>query len=578
MGRPDRRLTTSPRPPFTDRTDDPSVATASPRLQVRRLPLALGTLACAGAALSLPVPLQALSLGDVVVESALGQPLRARVPVQLAPGETAGPDCVVSTQQENLALSRVADAQLHLVEAAAGAFDLRISTARPLYEPMYEIHLRLRCPGSVMIVRQYVLLLDLPGDTAPAGLVGASTAATAVMPAPATATTEHKTYPAPTPAPQPLRTRGMTGTRPSAPLTAGSHYRVQSGDTLSTIAARIRDRKGSSIWQIAERIFADNPQAFIGANPDRIRLGADIVLPAPFEATQSPSGAAADEVVAPVTPTTVAAPAPAAAEPPVAEAVATDLPVDGIVVTASPAAAATSPEATTAWQQASPADTVPPKPVRDSAPRPATESSVGNEAPAWQAILLGVLMGILASLVLLRERLRDVLSIRSRRRSKTRSGQTSPAKMTVAPAPLPLTIREARKPAIVVEESPREASVAESVTGSEAALVRSDPVDETSASTPAVAVPPWSPAGQAGEAFDLDTLSLRTSGEQNASNTLQEVLELLESDYEQELTSSQILDRTRFTVDVDELADEIEDDDTLIKTGTGTALRGHGRR
>lgn len=541
MGRPHRRLTASPPPAFTDPAHHPAAATEAPRLQVRRLPLALGTLACTGAVLSLPVPAQALSLGDIVIESALGQPLRAHVPVQLAPGETAGPDCVISSRQESVAPGRLPDTKLHFGDAAGGLVDLRITTAQPVYEPMYEIDLSLRCPGSLMIVRQYVLLLDLPGDTAPASFISVGTTAPAVMPTPATASTEDKAYPAPMLAPQPVRARA----RPSAPLAAGSLYRVQSGDTLSTIAARIRDRQGLSIWQIAERIFAGNPQAFIGANPDRIRLGAEIVLPAPVETAQPQGSAPVSEVALSVMPTAVAAPDPAASEHPVAEPMAADIPVAPTLVE-TPPAAAESPATATARQQATPVDSRPQKSATEVAPGHTAEHSDGHEAPAWQAILLGALIGVLASLVLLRERLREMLSTRRWSRPKTRSPQISAMKPAAASPPLPVTTRQAREPSMVVEESPRAAPINESGAGKEAEF-----------------------------AFHLNTPSLRTVDEQKASNTLQEVLELLESDYEQELTSSQIIDRSRFSVNADELDGENEDE-TLIRAGSSRAVRARG--
>ena len=56
-------------------------------------------------------------------------------------------------------------------------------------------------------------------------------------------------------------------------------YRVREGDTLSTIAARVDGRPANSTWQLATQIFAANPNAFIRANPDLIKLGWEIKIP-----------------------------------------------------------------------------------------------------------------------------------------------------------------------------------------------------------------------------------------------------------------------------------------------------------
>ena len=97
--------------------------------------------------------------------------------------------------------------------------------------------------------------------------------------------------------------------RSSASLTRGSSYRVQAGDTLSTIAARVSDRSAGGLWHVADEIFSANPRAFISGSRDLIMLGSEIRIP---EArTITPAAAPS----APVAPSAEAAPPVDAAVP-----------------------------------------------------------------------------------------------------------------------------------------------------------------------------------------------------------------------------------------------------------------------
>jgi hypothetical protein len=69
-------------------------------------------------------------------------------------------------------------------------------------------------------------------------------------------------------------------------------------------------------------------------------------------------------------------------------------------------------------------------------------------------------------------------------------------------------------------------------------------------------------AGDTVEQTNLRDLSQQAIDDQMVSDTLKEALELLESDYEDELTASQMIDRAK----LGEILDENED--TLIRTGT----------
>ncbi|MCK6371060.1 MAG: hypothetical protein L6Q83_06975, partial [Gammaproteobacteria bacterium] len=80
MGRGNRRLTKS-RDLENGNSQSLVSGTEAKELAVRRL--VLRTIACTGAAVSAIGPAHALSVGEITVESLLGQPLSAKVPVEL---------------------------------------------------------------------------------------------------------------------------------------------------------------------------------------------------------------------------------------------------------------------------------------------------------------------------------------------------------------------------------------------------------------------------------------------------------------------------------------------------------------
>ncbi|MBN8281388.1 MAG: hypothetical protein J0M16_12325, partial [Gammaproteobacteria bacterium] len=122
--------------------------------QVSAAPLLTGSLLLAFAPAS-----RAITLGDVNVQSALGQRLNATVPVRLEAGESLAAGCVTTSQQTG-DLRLVPDLGLSVPDATrAGLYELRLTSAEALYEPMYALELEVQCPGTPILVRQYVLML-----------------------------------------------------------------------------------------------------------------------------------------------------------------------------------------------------------------------------------------------------------------------------------------------------------------------------------------------------------------------------------------------------------------------------------
>jgi LysM repeat protein len=159
---------------------------------------------------------------------------------------------------------------------------------------MYELSLRLDCPGMPRLLRHYVLMLDLPGmpSIAPPAVTREPEQPQSTSSA-APPRTAHSTVPT---------ARRVGSARLSAkkdPIQPGTSYRVSEGDTLSTIAERVAGRPSGSIWTVADAIFASNGDAFIRGNPDLIKLGSVISIPSSVDGASISSAAGPNVAVAP---------------------------------------------------------------------------------------------------------------------------------------------------------------------------------------------------------------------------------------------------------------------------------------
>lgn len=356
-------------------------------------------LAAAVAALLAQPPAHALSLGQVELLSHLGEPLRAEIPLGLAPGERVLPGCIrVATDATAGARAGIPyDARLRITGSGASQ-RLVIDGRLPLREPIVDLAVSVNCPGTPVFERDYLLML-----TPAAVAAQRSPSATAQLSEPPAAALQ---TPAASSAPTSASAPGQAGTTPrsttraaastpragqstGAPLRGGEAYRVAPGDTLSTIAQRVTDRQGT-LWNQAEAIFAANPAAFIGGDRNRIRAGAVIDIPG--------SAALAGTTSAPRT-TTPTSSTRATASAPTRDAMAT--PAETTPGVATPATEVTSPSAaerpdvaitSAAATQAATQRVGPPLPARmDAAAQPVIAGEgTGDSAAATAATAAAV--------------------------------------------------------------------------------------------------------------------------------------------------------------------------------------------
>ncbi len=234
-------------------------------VQVRKLVLAIA----AASALSSGMA-QALGLGELTLKSTPNQPLVAEIELldvqQLTAAEVvpslASPDDFAKAGVDRQAFLN--DLSFTPVINANGKSVLRVTSSRPLSEPMVKFLVQVMWPNG-RLLRDYSVLLD-PSKFSPQ-------AADAARAKP----------------PQVVSTPVTGATKPS-------QYTTTPRDTLWEIAAKVRN--GGSVQQTMLAIQALNPNAFINGNINLLKTGQVLRLPDPVQSTALPQPQAIAEVAA----------------------------------------------------------------------------------------------------------------------------------------------------------------------------------------------------------------------------------------------------------------------------------------
>lgn len=235
-------------------------------VQVRKLVLAIA----AASALSSGMA-HALGLGELTLKSTLNQPLVAEIELLDVKDLTAAEVVPSLASPEDFAKAGV-DRQAFLndltftpVLNASGKSVLRVTSSKPLSEPMVKFLVQVMWPNG-RLLRDYSVLLD-PSKFSP------QTADAAAQPAPS-----------------------QTITAPTTGATHPTQYTTTPRDTLWEIAAKART--GGSVQQTMLAIQALNPDAFIGGNINRLKTGQVLRLPDAVQSTALPQNKAIAEVAA----------------------------------------------------------------------------------------------------------------------------------------------------------------------------------------------------------------------------------------------------------------------------------------
>lgn len=262
---------------------------------------------------------QALALGRVVVQSALGEPLRAEIDVpdinaeeaaSLRVGLASGDTFRAAGVDVNPALTGL---QISLQRRADGRAYLRLTSSRPVTEPFVDLIVEANW-SSGRVVRDYTLLFDppnlraaapqpapvAPGVSAPAPSAQAPRPAPAA-PAPSAAQPQvqppRAAAPAPSPVAPPAPAAAPVAPAPAPSAAGGGQVRVQSGDTAGAIAAANKPAS-VSLDQMLVAMLRQNPNAFISGNVNRMRSGVVLDLPSAAEANAIPQSEARQTITA----------------------------------------------------------------------------------------------------------------------------------------------------------------------------------------------------------------------------------------------------------------------------------------
>ncbi|WP_440995266.1 FimV/HubP family polar landmark protein [Arhodomonas sp. SL1] len=210
--------------------------------------------------------LAAVGLGDLETESALNEPLEARIPVVSlgeVPLERVEVGLASPEQFERSGVPRpfyLTELEFSLAPGNGGRPFIHVSSDRPIQEPFLDFLVSMEWPqGS--LVRQFTVLLDPPTysdhETSPsdAGAVAAQGGETA--------------------ADSPREGRD----------TPDSYGPVGAGDTLWEIAGTLRP-PDATVHQTVMALLRDNPEAFLDGNVNGLRRGAVLEAPDTAAATR----------------------------------------------------------------------------------------------------------------------------------------------------------------------------------------------------------------------------------------------------------------------------------------------------
>lgn len=266
--------------------------------------------ACTAAA---SIPVSALGLGDIRIQSFLNEPLRAEVEL-LDTRELLVDDIRIrlagSEDFDRLGVERsyfLTGIQFEVrINAATGQGVILLSTEDAVLEPYLDFIIEARWPSG-RLLREYTVLVDPPAfhqdmvtvsvaerveamsSKPPAGEPAPSTQSTRQSSSGDSVRLRESTLP-----PGEMPERAFSAETSSTPA-AGKRYMVRRDETLWEIAAQARPQ-GITVQQAMLDIQRLNPEAFIDGNINLIKAGYIIYLPAAGEVNSDDLATALDEV------------------------------------------------------------------------------------------------------------------------------------------------------------------------------------------------------------------------------------------------------------------------------------------
>lgn len=214
-------------------------------------------------------PARALELGRIQIDSALGEPLRALIPITAytdAELEQLRPANASAEAYQLLRLVRrpVIETLTLAVDRGGALPVLRVATPVAVTDPHLDLLLEVRWPAG-RVLREYVLLI------------------------------EPRRVPEPTPIATPeIATIGdqpKAETAIDAPSKVSTTWPVRPGDSLSRIAHQLH-LPGTSFNQRVYGLYEANPKAFVEQDINRLRQSVNLQIPDPTVLAAIPEGVA----------------------------------------------------------------------------------------------------------------------------------------------------------------------------------------------------------------------------------------------------------------------------------------------
>ncbi len=235
----------------------------------------------------------ALGLGDIRLNSALNEPLRAEIDLL-----SATPD-ELANLKINLASAETferygIDRPLYLTRIVFRVQGnvIRVTSTEPMTEPFVTVLVE-AVWSSGRLLREYTVLLDPPTFAPPP-----TRSSTESVAAPRQTTQSDRGQierpSSARPAPSSSRPAAQQGS-PDFTTTSGDDYQVQRGDTLWRIAERVRPDNRLSMNQTMLAIYQANPDAFAG-NINLLRANARLRVPSADEIFSITRGNALNEI------------------------------------------------------------------------------------------------------------------------------------------------------------------------------------------------------------------------------------------------------------------------------------------
>jgi pilus assembly protein FimV len=241
----------------------------------------------------LPVSVYAAGLGKLNVQSGIGEPLKADIElISITPDELSSITAAIASEEAYAAqgIERPAshnNIKVTVTKNSSGTPILKLNSAQPISEPFLDMLLQVDW-NSGRLLREYTVLLD-PPDYAGEADPNATTNSTAQVPVvkPSKSITA-ETSPATDNAVETIK-RARKHHAKVAPVAAaeastpsgevnGQEYLTHKGDTLAKIAREMKP-EGVSLDQMLVGLYQANPDAFSGANMNRLNVGKIIRQP-----------------------------------------------------------------------------------------------------------------------------------------------------------------------------------------------------------------------------------------------------------------------------------------------------------